>query len=135
MLPGYLFTAYSVSHDEREVAFCSDRGVEMQIRIARFDRLAPPRLLVRSANEPLCDSSRHIFFRLLLQKGNYLYRVEDEGNSNERVLDVPISEFFSDHLDRRDRLQYSALNTHRSVAFPVVGRWQDSLSRGRHEDD
>ncbi len=95
LLPGFAVTGYDISRDEQRVVFTVDHDGEIQIWIAPLDRHAAPRLLVQGADEPLFDGSGHIFFRFLGDKANYLYRVQDDGGSKERVLDIPILDFHS----------------------------------------
>ena len=95
LLPGFAVTDYDISRDEREVAFAIDRDGEKQLWIAPIDRHAAPRLLVHGADEPRFDSAGHIFFRLLGEKANYLYRVQDDGSSKQRVVDAPILDFLN----------------------------------------
>ncbi|HEX3844446.1 MAG TPA: winged helix-turn-helix domain-containing protein [Steroidobacteraceae bacterium] len=95
VLPGRDILSYDISPDEREVVFAVDHGGETQIWIAPLDRHLPPRLLARDADQPAFGGSEQVFFRLLGDKMNYLYRIQDDGSSKQRVLDFPIDQFLS----------------------------------------
>lgn len=93
LLPGVEVVGYDISPDEREVAFSVDSGGEMQIWEAPLDHRLPPRLLARSADQPAFDGSGHIFFRVLGEKVNHLYRMQDDGSARQQMLDMPILDF------------------------------------------
>lgn len=95
LLPGREVLSYDISPDEREVVFSVDHDGEMQIWIAPLDHHLPPRLLARGADEPAFGGKRQVFFRLLGEKMNYLYRMRDDGSVKERVLAFPILQFQS----------------------------------------
>ncbi len=95
LLPGFTVADYDISHDEREVAFAIERNGEKQLWIAPIDRHSPPQLLMHGADAPRFDAAGHIFFRLLGEKANYLYRVRDDGSAKERVVDKPILDFLN----------------------------------------
>ena len=95
VLPGLAVTGYDISSNEKAVAFSVEREGEAQLWVASLDRDAPPKLLVRGADQPAFDGSGHIFFRLLGDKANYLYRINADGSSKQRVLDTPILDFHS----------------------------------------
>lgn len=90
MLPGIGILSYDISPDEREVVFSVDRGGEMQIWVAPLDHHLPPRLLAHSGDQPEFGGTGEIFFRLLGDKMNFLYRMRDDGSSKQRMLDFPI---------------------------------------------
>ena len=89
VLPGRDILSYDISPDEREVVFAVDQGGETQIWIAPLDHRLPPRLLARGADQPAFGGNRQVFFRLLGDKMNYLYRMQDDGSSKQRALDFP----------------------------------------------
>lgn len=95
VLPGFKIDGYDISPDEREVAFSVDHGGQMQIWIAPLDHQQPPRLLVTDADQPAFGGNGEVFFRLLGNKANYLYRIRDDGSSKQRVFDFPILHFQS----------------------------------------
>ena len=95
LLPGFAVMDYDISRDEREVAFAIDRDGEKQLWIAPTDRHAAPKLLMHGADAPRFDNAGHIFFRLLGDKANYLYRAQDDGSSKQRVVDAPILDFLN----------------------------------------
>jgi eukaryotic-like serine/threonine-protein kinase len=95
MLPGVKIVGYDISPDERKVVFSVNHAGEMQIWIAPLDHQQPPRLLVRGADQPAFAGNERIFFRLLGNKVNYLYRIRGDGSSQERVFDFPILHFQS----------------------------------------
>lgn len=94
VLPGFDVASYDISRDEREVVFSVDHDGEQQIWTAPLDHHLPPRLLARGADEPAFGGG-HVFFRLLGDKVNYLYRMQDDGSSKQRVLDTPILQILS----------------------------------------
>jgi DNA-binding winged helix-turn-helix (wHTH) protein/Tol biopolymer transport system component len=95
VLPGLDVLSYDISPDEQEVVFSVDHGGEMQIWVAPLDHHLPPRLLARGADQPQFGGNGEIFFRLLGDKVNYLYRMRDDGGSKQRMLDFPILQFQS----------------------------------------
>jgi DNA-binding winged helix-turn-helix (wHTH) protein/Tol biopolymer transport system component len=95
VLPGLALKGYDISSDEKQVVFAVDHEGEPQVWVAPLDRDGPPKLLVRGADEPAFDGSGHVFFRMLGDKANYLYRMNVEGTSSQRVLDSPILDFHS----------------------------------------
>ena len=95
VLPGLDILSYDISPDERQVVFSRDHDGEMQIWIAPLDHHLPPRLLVRGADQPAFGGSGQVFFRLLGDKMNHLYRIRADGTSRQRVLDTPILQFMS----------------------------------------
>lgn len=95
MLPDIDVLGYDISADEREVVFSVDHGGEMQIWVAPLDHHLPPRLLARGADQPLFGGSGQVFFRLLGDKTNYLYRMRDDGSARQRALEFPIAEIQS----------------------------------------
>jgi len=95
VLPGFKIIDYDISPDEREVVFSVNHGGQMQIWIAPLDHQLPPRLLVRNADQPAFGGNGQVFFRLLGNKTNYLYRMREDGSSQQRVFDFPILHFQS----------------------------------------
>lgn len=95
VLPGREVLSYDISPDERKVVFAIDHAGETQIWISPLDHHLPPRLLARGADQPAFGGSGQVFFRLLGDKMNYLYRMQDDGKSRQRVLDFPIDQFQS----------------------------------------
>jgi len=95
VLPGRGLIGYDISPDEREVVFSVDHGGETQIWVAPLDHHLPPRLLARGADQPAFAADGQIFFRLLGDRMNYLYRMRDDGSLKQRVLDLPIMHFLS----------------------------------------
>ncbi|HEX5458984.1 MAG TPA: winged helix-turn-helix domain-containing protein [Steroidobacteraceae bacterium] len=95
VLPGLDVLSYDISPDEREVVFSIDHGGEMQIWAAPLDHHLPPRLLARGGDQPQFGGNGQIFFRLLGEKMNFLYRMRDDGSSKQRMLDSPILQFQS----------------------------------------
>jgi Tol biopolymer transport system component len=87
--------SYDISPDERQIVFSVDAGSEPQIWIAPLDRQRPPRLLARNADQPAFAGSGQIFFRLLGDKVNYLYRMQADGSAKQRMLGFPIAQFQS----------------------------------------
>jgi DNA-binding winged helix-turn-helix (wHTH) protein/Tol biopolymer transport system component len=95
VLPGLDVLSYDISPDEREVVFSVDHGGEMQIWDAPLDHHLSPRLLTRGGDQPAFGGSGEIFFRLLGDKMNYLYRMRDDGSAKQRMLDFPIGQLMS----------------------------------------
>lgn len=95
VLPGLDVLSYDISPDERQVVFSRDHGGEMQVWIAPLDHHLPPRLLARGADQPAFGGSGEVFFRLLGDRMNHLYRIRDDGTSKQRALDIPILQFMS----------------------------------------
>jgi DNA-binding winged helix-turn-helix (wHTH) protein/Tol biopolymer transport system component len=92
LLPGFDITEYDVSPDERQVVFVTLREGMRQIWLAPLDRLTPPRLLVRSADEPAFGGG-YVFFRHIGGHANYLHRIKTDGSSGAQLLPDPIVQF------------------------------------------
>src|SRR5262249_17284709 len=89
LLPGLDVLSYDISPDEREVVFSVDHGGEMQIWLAPLDHHLPPQLLVRGGDQPAFGGGQ-IFYRRLGDKMNFLYRMREDGSSQQRMLNFPI---------------------------------------------
>jgi dipeptidyl aminopeptidase/acylaminoacyl peptidase len=92
LLPGFDITQYDVSPDERQVAFATLREGMSQIWLAPLDRLTPPRLLVRSGDEPAFGGG-YVFFRHIGEHANYLHRIKTDGRDGAQLLPDPIVQF------------------------------------------
>lgn len=95
VLPGIEVLSYDISPDEREVAYSVNHRGEMQIWVAPLDHQLPPRLLLSGADQPAFGGRDEVYFRLLGDKENHLYRIRLDGGSKQRVLDSPILQFQS----------------------------------------
>jgi Tol biopolymer transport system component len=92
MLPGYLMSGYSISHDGRTVVFTS-AGNETGdgIWIASLDRRSPPRQLTHGGE------FRAFFGRpgeiIYMSQGEvrHLYRIKEDGSGNEMISSDPVT--------------------------------------------
>ena len=89
LLQGVSIVDYCISPDERQVVYSVKHG-EMQVWLAPLDHHSPPRLLAHGADRPAIDRYGHVFYRLLGDQANYLYRIQQDGNQPQRMLDQPI---------------------------------------------
>ena len=96
LLPNFLVTAYSISHDGTEIVFSAkDKENRPHLWLASLDFRFPPRQFSSSANEdqPHWDASGHIYFRAAEGQLNYLYRMNADGSGRVKALPDPILEF------------------------------------------
>jgi DNA-binding winged helix-turn-helix (wHTH) protein/Tol biopolymer transport system component len=100
LLPGFDVGEFDVSADEQQVVFTIVREGVPQIWLAPLDRHAPPRMLVRGADEPRFGGGM-VYFRHLGDKDNYLHRVSPEGTNESRVLPTPIINLYGVAPDGR----------------------------------
>jgi DNA-binding winged helix-turn-helix (wHTH) protein/Tol biopolymer transport system component len=92
LVPGFNIREYDVSPDERQVVFTTTQEGMRQVWLARLDRLTPPRLLVRSADEPAFGGI-YVFFRQIGVHTNYLHRINTDGSNDVQLLPYPIFQF------------------------------------------
>ena len=90
LLPGTSVSDYSISSDEKEVAYTTKADGELQIWLAALDRHAPPHLVARSGDEVSFGASGEVIFRSLEGQRNYLDRIKKDGTGRARIIDTPI---------------------------------------------
>ena len=93
LLPNFLVTAYSISHDGTEIVFSAkDKQNRPHLWLASLDFRFPPRQFSSSANEdePHWDAQGHIYFRAAEGQSNYLYRINADGSDRVKALPDPI---------------------------------------------
>jgi len=96
VLPGYSMESYSVSRDEKEVAFAmNDQNGQSSVWIAPLNRRSSPVRISASAteNSPLFLPDGEVVFRALEGGSNFLYRMKADGSerrkiTSERILDL-----------------------------------------------
>ncbi|HTT04539.1 MAG TPA: winged helix-turn-helix domain-containing protein [Steroidobacteraceae bacterium] len=101
LLSGSDVTDYDVSFDEQQVVFTTQGTGQSSLWVAPLDRRAPPRLLVRGADEAHFDRAGHIYFRSIGEHANYLSRIDADGGGNVRLLSFPIDELMGVAPDGR----------------------------------
>jgi serine/threonine protein kinase len=94
LLPGTSVSDYAVSSDEKEVAYTTKAGGEVQIWLAFLDRHAPPRQVARNGDEVSFGASGELIFRSLEDKSNFLARIKKDGTGRAHISDSPILERF-----------------------------------------
>lgn len=125
MLPGLDVLSYDISPDEREVVFAADHDGQMQVWIAPLDHHLPPRLLARGADQPAFGGNGQVFFRLLGDRRNYLYRIKEDGCLEQRALDAPILQFQS--VSPTGRWAAVLAVTDGAVATAILGLGKDTF--------
>jgi eukaryotic-like serine/threonine-protein kinase len=96
LLPNFLVTGYSISHDGTEIVFSAkDEKNRPHLWLASLDFRFPPRQFSSSANEdePRWGTNGHIYFRAAEGQSNYLYRLNADGSDRVKALPDPILEF------------------------------------------
>jgi eukaryotic-like serine/threonine-protein kinase len=96
LLPNFLVTSYSISHDGTKIVFSAkDRENRQRLWLASLDFRFPPRQFYSSVNEdePHWDAQGRIYFRAAEGESNYLYRVNADGSGRVKALPDPILEF------------------------------------------
>jgi DNA-binding winged helix-turn-helix (wHTH) protein/Tol biopolymer transport system component len=89
LLPEFNVMDYDVAPDEQQVVFTTFREGASQLWLAPLDRHAPPKLLVRGADQPHFGGGS-VFYRSLGASANYLHRINFDGNQEAAVLSSPI---------------------------------------------
>jgi len=95
LLPGSSVNDYSVSPDEREVAYTTQSGGERQIWLAAVDRSSPPRLVTKGGDEVSFGANGELIYRGLEEKQNVLYRIKKDGSGRQRITEVNILEKYA----------------------------------------
>jgi eukaryotic-like serine/threonine-protein kinase len=96
LLPNFMITGYSISHDGKEVVFSAkDEEDRQHLWLASLDLRFPPRRFSSPASEdqPHWDAQGHIYFRAAAGESSYLYRMNADGNDRVKALPDPILEF------------------------------------------
>lgn len=96
LLPNFLVTSYSISHDGTEIIFSSkDQENHPHLWLASLNFGFPPRQFSSPENEdqPHWDANGHIYFRAAEGASNYLYRMNADGSGRVKALPEPILEF------------------------------------------
>lgn len=103
-LPGLPLTHYDISQDGRRIAFSvvSKRG-HSNLWLAPLNLVSSPRQFASSVDEdsPVFDSSGYIYFRAVVGKSNFLYRMKEDGSERVRVLSDAILGLDAISPDRR----------------------------------
>jgi dipeptidyl aminopeptidase/acylaminoacyl peptidase len=127
LVPGFDIIEYDVSPDEQQVAFTIQREGVHEIWLAPLDRHTPPRLLVRSADEPEFGGA-YVFFRRVGEHASYLHRIRIDGSGESRLLPDPIIELYGAAPDGK------AVIVFRPTADDIGDAWVipvDSASQAR----
>jgi len=91
LLPDRSVTQYSISPDEREVAFTTVTPEGMsEIWIAVLDRSGPPRRLVQGGDEVAFGGPSDLYYRSLEDKANFLMRIRKDASHRQRVIESPV---------------------------------------------
>ncbi len=104
LLPGVPATGYSISSDDRRVAFAQmDRDGRPRLWLADIGLRSPPRELPAAVpeDEPAFDASGAIYFRAAEGGSNFVYRRKAGSLERERVLPDPILDLFAVSPDGR----------------------------------
>ncbi|HEV2287853.1 MAG TPA: protein kinase [Candidatus Acidoferrales bacterium] len=104
LLPNFLVTGYSISHDGTEVVFSAKEKENRQhLWLASLALRFPPREFSSPANEdqPHWDAQGRIYFRAAEGNSNYLYRMNADGSNRVKALPDPILEFHDVSPDGR----------------------------------
>jgi hypothetical protein len=101
LLPDFSILDYDVSRDETEVAFTTaGSDGELQIWLARLDRSAAPRLVVRGGDS-VAFSGKDLFFRSVEGHANFIDRVTLDGKTRVRLSNTPAVHLFGSSPDGR----------------------------------
>jgi eukaryotic-like serine/threonine-protein kinase len=89
LLPGIPLTHYDISPDGQRIVFSvvSSQG-HSQLWLAQLNLLSSPRQFSSSVDEdsPLFDSNGYIYFRAVVGKSNFLYRMREDGSERVQVF-------------------------------------------------
>jgi len=134
LLSGQSITAYTISRDEKEVAFTTTNADgQSQIWLAPLDRRTPPRLIVGTADQVSFGAPGELIFRALAQ-GNALARIKTDGTGFERI---PTASFLDKGDVSRDGewviIHAPATSDHpvlETLAVPIRGGVPRTICRG-----
>lgn len=96
--PGYAMSTYSVSRDQKLVAFAQDdAGGHSSIWVAPTDRRSSPVRVSTTAVEdtPFFLPDGDIIFRVLENGSNYCYRIKADGSNRRKAFPDAILDLFS----------------------------------------
>jgi serine/threonine protein kinase len=90
LLPDRSVTQFTISPDEREVAFTTQTAAGVpEVWMATLDRSAPPRRIAQSADS-VSFAGSDLIFRSLENTTNFLSRIRKDGSERRRVMDTPV---------------------------------------------
>jgi serine/threonine protein kinase len=92
VLPGFSVARYDISADGKQVVFAAlDAGGESSVWLASLTRSFPPRRLTQKEGfRPFFGPSGYIFYLSRQEDKDYVYRVKEDGTSQERVIADPV---------------------------------------------
>ncbi len=91
VLPDFAVRTFSLAADGRSVAFATaEKSGEPSIWTAALDHRSSPRKLMDDATEPQYGRSGMIYFVKTENNVNYLYRMNGDGSSPDKVFPDPI---------------------------------------------
>ncbi|MGC1618751.1 MAG: hypothetical protein WA765_09705, partial [Candidatus Acidiferrum sp.] len=96
LFPGYSMSTYSISRDQKQVAFAvNDRGGNSSIWVAPMDRSSSPTRVSKTAIEdsPFFLPDGDVIFRVIENGSNFCYRIKADGSDRhkafpDRILDL-----------------------------------------------
>ncbi len=92
VLSGQSVTSYTISPDEKDVAFTTmDSGGTSQIWLAPLDRRTSPRMIASAGDSPSFAAAGELIFRSL-GENNALVRIKTDGTGRERIPTAPVLE-------------------------------------------
>ncbi|HEY2546826.1 MAG TPA: protein kinase [Candidatus Acidoferrum sp.] len=92
LFPGFAVTRYDVSADGKRIVFAAlDDGGKSAIWLASLTRSFPPRRLTqKEAYRPFFGSGGTIFYLSKEDTQDYVYRMNDDGTDQERIIPDPV---------------------------------------------
>jgi eukaryotic-like serine/threonine-protein kinase len=137
ILPGYSIDTYSVSHDDKVVAFAvKDASSHGTLWVAPADRSSSPVKLSSGTNDdsPFFLPNGDIVFRTVQGRQNFLYRVKPDGSGREKISDGSVFDLISISPDGRWAIATSAATDAKeafaTAAIPVNGGAPIPLCQG-----
>jgi serine/threonine protein kinase/Tol biopolymer transport system component len=91
VLTGQKILDYSISPDQKNVAFTVRTGNATAIFIAPVDRGSAPHLLTKNGDSVSFAGPTEVVFRESGEKAAYLARIHNDGTGLERVVEAPIA--------------------------------------------
>ncbi len=137
ILPGYSMQSYSVSRDEKLVAFTvTDSTGHASIWVAPTDRSWSPRKLSTAGDNedsPHFLPNNDLIFRVVEKDRSYAYRMKVDGGSREKISNDPILDLITVSPDGRWIVAASSPADRRDAfgtrAIPVAGGLPIQLCR------
>jgi hypothetical protein len=90
VLPDVPIVEFSLSADDKMVAFATEEAGERQVWLAALDRTSAPRLVTNDADSVYFGAENDLIFRALGTQANFVERIRLDGSDRRRIIDRPV---------------------------------------------